>query len=171
MDPLLVLLRLIHIVVGSFWVGTIVFNALYLGPTIQELGPDGGKVMGALQRRGMMTVLPIAGILTLVSGVWLFWIISLGFSPHWLRSGPGHAYGLGGILAIAGFLLGILIMRPAMVRIGALAQGMPQLTDEAARARAQQEIQRLRARASTTGRVVAVLLIVATAAMAVGRYL
>jgi hypothetical protein len=171
MDPLHIILRLLHIVLGAIWVGIIVFNAVFLGPTVAELGPDGGKVMGALQRRGMMTFLPTIGLLTLLTGLWLFWIVSLGFDPAYLRSGPGHAFGTGGLLAIIGFLLGIAVMRPAMVRVMALAQGMAQVTDEATRAAHQGEIQALRARASTTGRVVAVLLVLATAAMAVGRYL
>ncbi|MCL4865806.1 MAG: hypothetical protein KJZ47_07920 [Gemmatimonadales bacterium] len=171
MDPLLLLLRLLHIVLGSLWVGIIVFNAVFLGPTVAELGPDGGKVMGALQRRGMMTFLPAIGLLTLLSGAWLLYEASLGFEGAYFRSGPGHAYSMGGGLAIVGFLLGIGVMRPAMLRVMAIAQGMAQVTDEATRAARQAEMQRLRARASLMGRVVAVLLVVATAAMAVARYL
>lgn len=171
MDPLLLLLRLLHIVLGSLWVGIIVFNAVFLGPTVAELGPDGGKVMGALQRRGMMTFLPAIGLLTLLSGAWLLYEASLGFEGAYFRSGPGHAYSMGGGLAIVGFLLGIGGMRPAMLRVMAIAQGMAQVTDEATRAARQAEMQRLRARASLMGRVVAVLLVVATAAMAVARYL
>jgi hypothetical protein len=75
------------------------------------------------------------------------------------------------VLAIIGFLLGFGVMRPPMIRVMALAQGMEQVADEATRAAHHGEIQALRARASTTGRVVAVLLVLATAAMAVGRYL
>lgn len=171
MDPLLLALRLLHIVLGSLWVGIIVFNAVFLGPTVAELGPDGGKVMGALQRRGMMTFLPVIGLLTLASGLWLLYLVSLGFDGAYFRSGPGHAYSTGGGLAILGFLLGIGIMRPAMIRVMTLAQGLAQVTDDATRSAHQAEMQRLRGRASSTGRVVAVLLVLATALMAVGRYL
>lgn len=171
MDPLLLILRLLHIVLGSLWVGIIVFNAIFLGPVIGELGPDGGKVMGALQRRGMMTFLPLIGAATLLSGAWLLWEASLGFAPAYFRSGPGHAYSIGGALAIVGFLLGILVMRPTMLRVGVLAQGMAQVTSETERADRQRTIQALRTRASTMGRAVAVLLVLATAAMAVARYL
>jgi len=171
MDPLLLILRLVHIVLGSLWVGIIVFNAIFLGPTVAELGPDGGKVMGALQRRGMMTFLPAIGLLTLLSGAWLLYQASLGFEGAYFRSGPGHAYSMGGGLAIVGFLLGIGVMRPAMMRVMALAQGLAQSPDEAARASTQAEMQKLRARASATGRVVAGLLVLSTALMAVGRYL
>ncbi len=127
--------------------------------------------MGALQRRGMMTFLPLLGATTLLSGVWLLWEASLGFEAAYFRSGPGHVYSMGGALAIVGFLLGILVMRPAMLRIGALAQGMAEVSSETERADRQRTIQALRIRASTMGRVVAVLLILATAAMAVARYL
>lgn len=171
MDPLLVTLRLLHIVLGSIWVGIIVFNAIFLGPTVAELGPDGGKVMGALQRRGMMTFLPAIGLLTLLSGAWLLYQASIGFEGAYFRSGPGHAYSMGGGLAILGFLLGVGVMRPAMMRVMAIAQGMAQVTDDAPRAAHQAEMQKLRARASTMGRVIAGLLVLATALMAVARYM
>ena len=63
------LARVIHIVVGVFWAGTVFFNAWLLAPALRDLGPDGGKVMGALAKRGMLMILPVAGILTILSGV------------------------------------------------------------------------------------------------------
>lgn len=171
MDPLMLTLRLVHIVLGSVWVGILVFNTIYLGPTVQELGPDGGKVMAALQRRGLMTLLPVLGLATIVTGVWMLWLVSAGFNAAYFHSPAGHTFAAGGALAIVGYFLGITILRPAMLRAMALGQGMPQVTDEGERAARQQEILVLRTRARRAGQVVATLLVLATAAMAVGRYL
>lgn len=171
MDPLLLTLRILHIVLGSVWVGIVVFNTFFLGPAIAEVGPDGGKVMAALQKRGMLTFLPIISLITLLSGVWLLWIASVGFDPHYFHSRAGHAFSVGGGLAIVAYLVGITLMRPSLLRAGALAQGMSQVTDEAERTARGAEIQRLRGRARSSGQVVATLLVLATAAMAVGRYL
>jgi hypothetical protein len=171
MDPLLLILRSLHIVLGSVWVGIVVFNTVFLAPVIGELGPDGGKVMGALQKRGMLTFLPIISLITLLSGVWLLWIVSRGFDSHYFESGAGHAFSGGGAMAILAYLIGITVMRPSMLRAGALAQEMAQLADESERRTRQQQIQALRSRARTSGQVVATLLVLATAAMAVGRYL
>ena len=37
----IVVLRLLHIVSGAFWVGTILFMALILRPKLRSLGPSG----------------------------------------------------------------------------------------------------------------------------------
>ncbi|MFN2317075.1 MAG: hypothetical protein ABR551_01090 [Gemmatimonadales bacterium] len=171
MDFLLVVLRLVHIVLGSVWVGIVVFNTLFLAPVIGELGPDGGKVMGALQKRGMLTFLPIISLITLLSGVWLLWKVSLGFNEHYFHTAAGHTFAGGGAMAILAYLIGIIVMRPSMLHAGTLAQGMAQVTDETERRSRQQQIQALRSRARISGQVVAALLVVSTAAMAVGRYL
>lgn len=148
-----------------------VFNTYFLGPVIGELGSDGGKVMAALQKRGMMTFLPIVALGTILSGVWLLWIVSLGFDPHYFHSRSGHVFAMGGGMAIVAYLVGITLMRPSMLRAGALAQGMAQVSDETERGARQAQIQALRTRARRSGQVVATLLVLATAAMAVGRYL
>ena len=58
MAVLTALLRLVHIVAGILWVGFAAFLPFYLVPAVAEAGPEAGKIMGALQRRGLMTVLP-----------------------------------------------------------------------------------------------------------------
>lgn len=171
MDPLLLILRLVHIVLGSVWVGIVVFNTLFLGPAIADAGPDGGKVMAALQKRGMLTFLPVISLITLLSGVWLLWEVSLGFNEHYFHTAAGHAFAGGGVMAIVAYLIGITILRPSLLGAAALAQGMAQITDETDRTTGQAKIQRLRGRARSSGYVVATLLVLATAAMAVGRYL
>lgn len=171
MDLLIIALRLVHIVLGSVWVGIVVFNTIFLGPAVQELGADGGKVMGVLVRRGMMTFLPIVALGTILSGVWLLWKVSLGFNEHYFHTASGHAFSGGGAMAILAYLIGITVMRPSMLRAGALAQRMAQVTDETERSARQQQVQALRSRARTSGVVVATLLVLSTAAMAVGRYL
>lgn len=170
MDPLVVALRLVHVVLGGLWVGMAVFTTFLLMPAIQETGPDGGKVAAALQRRGLMTVMPILAILTIISGIWLYWRASGGFQPGYAGSPMGIAFGVGGTAAIVAYALGIAIMRPAMIRSTELMEGMAS-APEGERAQRMAEIQRLRARGASMGRVVAVLLLVALAAMGVARYI
>ena len=170
MNLLLVALRLAHVVLGALWVGMIVFTAIFLTPAIQEAGPDGAKVMAALQRRGIMTVLPIFAFGTLISGIWLYWRVSGGFQAGYLTSPAGLAFGLGGVAAVAAYAIGLTVMRPAMLRAVALGQApVPATPEEGARRAA--EIQRLRARGTGAGRWVAELLVAAVAAMAIARYL
>ncbi|HEX9729259.1 MAG TPA: hypothetical protein VGA37_12205 [Gemmatimonadales bacterium] len=164
MDPLLVSLRLVHVVLGVFWAGTLIFTALFLAPAIRDTGPDGAKVMGALLRRRFFDIMPAVALLTLLSGVWLYWRVSGGFNPDYVRSASGATLGVGGVAAIIAFGIGVGVMRPAMLRAAALMQAPD-------RERQQDTIQRLRQRGTTGGRVVAALLVLAAAAMAVARYL
>jgi hypothetical protein len=88
MDPLVTVLRLVHIGGGVYWAGTIFFFVSILQPAVQDLGPDGGKVMVKLFERGYLTILPIIATLTIVSGFWLLWLFSAGFNATYMGSTP-----------------------------------------------------------------------------------
>jgi uncharacterized membrane protein len=162
---------LLHIVLGVFWAGSLVFFATFLVPSVKDVGPDGAKVMAALQRRRLLDVIPTAAALTILSGLWLYWRLSAGFNTAWVTSRFGAALGLGGLLSIVAFGIGIGIMRPAALRAAALAQRLATSPEEPDRDTQLAVVQRLRQRTVTAGRFVAVLLILATALMAVARYL
>jgi len=169
MTALLLALRLAHIVSGALWVGFVILTTFYVIPSIQEAGPEGGKVMAALQRRGIMTVTPILAIATLISGIGLYWWLSGGFKPEFMSSGTGITFGAGGLAAIIAYVVGMAVMRPSMLRAMALMQQAGALEGAEREARVA-EVARLRARGAAAARAVAVLLIVAVSAMAVARY-
>jgi uncharacterized membrane protein len=171
MSLLMVVLRLIHIGAGVFWAGAVFFLAGFLIPSVQDAGPDGGKVIQALQRRGFMNALPASAALTVLSGFMLYWRVSAGFAPAWSRSPTGMALGLGALASLVGFAIGLTVMRPSTMRAVELAQTLPQLTDPAARDARQAEVQRLRARGARAARWVAAFLGIAVVTMAVARYL
>jgi hypothetical protein len=167
---LMAVLRIIHIVAGVFWVGSAIFVAGILLPTLQAVGPAAGPVMEHLiQVRRLPVRLMIAMILVILSGIWLYWKDSAGFQSAWMRSGPGTVFGLGAMLGIAGGVVGMATSGPASRRLTALgtaikARGGPPTAEELA------EIQRLQARMRGAARLVAILLLLATIAMAVARY-
>ncbi len=171
MNLLVLILRLLHIVLGVFWAGTLIFLAVFLVPSVQDVGPDGAKVMAALQRRRFLDVMPIVAALTILSGLWLYWRMSGGFNPAWVTSPVGLALGIGGLLALVAFGIGVGIMRPAALRAGALAELVSQSPEGLDRSAQLSTVQRLRRRSAIAGRLVAALLAVATALMAVARYL
>ncbi|HSA56899.1 MAG TPA: hypothetical protein VLE53_14405 [Gemmatimonadaceae bacterium] len=170
MDLLLVTLRFVHVVGGILWVGIAVFVPFYLIPAIADVGPDGGKVMAALQRRGIMNVLPLLAVATLISGFWLYWIRSGGLRAAYVATPAGAVFGIGGLVALAAFVVGITITRPSMIRAAAIMQSLPSLSADE---REQQVAlaNRLRTRGAQVSRVIAWLLLVAAACMAIARYL
>jgi uncharacterized membrane protein len=169
MDVTLILLRIVHVLAGVFWVGTMVFLALLLLPSIRDAGPDGGKVMAALAERRFMQILPAVAILSMLSGIWLYWRVSFGFDSAYMRSGSGMTYGIGAASTIVAFVIGVAIVRPAMQKGMSLSQAAMK-PDASQRESLMAEAQRLRRRADRTGLVVAGLLGIAALAMAVGRY-
>jgi uncharacterized membrane protein len=156
-------LRFTHVVFGALWVGMMAFQVFLLMPALGEAGPDAARLMPALARRNIPTLMLVFAILALGSGFWLFQRMA-GGSPAALMATPmGKGFAFGGVVALIAFLLGVTVMRPAMMRSMKLAA-----SHDPAFA---QEIQRLRARGTAVGRWVAILLLVTLAAMAVARYL
>lgn len=164
-----ILLRVLHVVLGVFWGGTILFNAFFLQPALRDAGPDGAKVMAGMVKRHMMTVVPIAAILTILSGLWLYWRLSNGFDHHYVHSAAGATYGLGGLAGIIALAVGLSMIRPNMTRAAAIMQHAPAAGPE--REAAMAEARRLRERAASANNVVTVLMVGTLLAMAVARYL
>ncbi len=162
--------RLIHILAGAFWVGAALFTAFFLMPSLRAVGPAAGPVM---EQIGQVRRLPLymmgAIILTILSGIALYWRDSAGFSGAWMRTGPGIVFSTGALLGIVVAVLGMVIISPATRRLGMLAASMrtgggPPAPEAVA------EMQSLQARTATLTRFASLLLVLATAAMAVARY-
>ena len=166
-----VISRVLHILLGASGAGTLIFNALFLAPALAEAGPDGAKVMAGVQRRRFMDVMPVVALLTILSGLWLYWRASGGFNAAWSRSPMGMAYGMGGIPAIVAFGIGVGVMRPAMMRAGRIVSQVTQASDPAQRESLMAPLPGLRRRSANAGRAVALLLALTVALMAVARYL
>jgi uncharacterized membrane protein len=166
---MLFLLRVLHVVVGTFWVGTIVFLAVFLMPTLKAVGPAGTQVMGHLaQVRRLPPILLTSAWVTLLSGAGLAWHNAAGQGFRWFSVGPGRVFGLGAVLAVLATFIGMTINTPTARRIGAilgrLQTGGSPSPEELA------EIRRLQTRLARATNTVAVLLVLALIAMAVARY-
>src|SRR6266487_87252 len=111
----MLMLRFAHVFFGALWVGMMAFQTFFLMPALAEAGPDGGKLMAALMRRRLPVILPIVALITLVSGFWLFQRLSGGAAAGLMRTSMGMAFGSGGAAALLAFLVGIVVMRLAMM--------------------------------------------------------
>ena len=170
MNTTYLLIRVLHVLCGALWVGAALFSSLFLTPAAQDLGPDGAKVMLALRKRGLIAYFPIIATITLLSGVWLYWRFTAGFSPEVSRSHAGMAFGLGAVCGLAGFIVGGPILSVSLVKAMKLsteAAGLPDGRDKADRL---SRAAALRRRAALAGQIVSVLLVAATMLMALARY-
>jgi len=170
MQAELLILRLVHILGGIFWVGSLMFTSFFLIPVIGSSPVVAGQVMAGLQKRRLFTLLPIVALLTIASGVRLLSIASAGFSSAYFSTSVGRVFAASALAATVAFLLSLLISRPGFVRVGRLGASLASSTDEGARERITAEMQRLSRRVAIANAIVAVLLLFAAAGMAIARY-
>jgi hypothetical protein len=165
------ILRFIHVLCGAFWFGAVIFMTAFLMPSLRTAGPAAGAVMDQLARvRRVPVYMMGAAILTVLSGLGLYARDSGGFSGPWMRSGTGMVFGIGGAAGILGAIVGMVIASPAGKRMAVLgaqikASGTPPTPDQVA------EMQALQARIARGSAAVAVLIVIATTAMALARYI
>jgi uncharacterized membrane protein len=164
-------LRLVHILGGIFWVGSLMYSSFFLVPVVRSSPAVAGQVMQGLQRRRLFLILPTVALLTIASGIRLLMITSAGFSDAYLSTTPGRTYSAGAVAAIVAFLLSMFVSRPAFVHVGRLSASLATSTDEGGRQRITAEIQRLNRRATIANTIVLVLLLFTAMSMATARYL
>jgi uncharacterized membrane protein len=171
MDWYVIILRVIHIAAGIFWVGAAFVLFLFIQPSVKELGPEGQRFMGHLAvRKKLPMLIMLSAILTVLAGILLYWRASDGFDVDWISSGPGVTFTVGGLAAIATLALGVSVTKPAMDRMGALGQEIGTSGGQPTPSQAS-EMQRLQARVVLIGRLSLVLLTIAVVAMAAARFL
>jgi uncharacterized membrane protein len=166
---LILILRLVHVLGGTLWASWVVIAAVFVLPIVLASGPEGGRFMQGLMSRRLTPVMTTAMIAALVSGFWLYVVIPGGLSWGWVTSGMGLVLGLGGLAAVGGALVGVFISIPSAKRMGEIgravqASGGPPSPEQAG------ELAGLRQRLRTGAMAGSTLLIAATAAMAIARY-
>ena len=48
MNIFVIILRIIHIFAGIFWIGVLWYNVIFFLPRVKRLGPDRGRIMQTL---------------------------------------------------------------------------------------------------------------------------
>ncbi|MFQ5945957.1 MAG: hypothetical protein ACE5NC_06850 [Anaerolineae bacterium] len=171
MDLYVILLRIVHIFSGVFWVGTAALSVFFIQPTAAALGPDAQKFMQDLSNRRRLSDFRLTvAVLNVITGILLYWRASVGLQAAWITSGPGLGFTAGALAGIAALGVRLLITQSAIVRSRALraeiqAAGQPPTAEQVA------DLNQLGATASKAGRWTLVLLIVTLLFMATARYL
>jgi uncharacterized membrane protein len=171
MDWYVIVLRLIHIMSGVFWVGAATAFFLFVQPSIVAAGPAGGVVMReiAVVRR-FPEVQTIAATLTVLAGFLLYLKDSAGFQTSWMFGAGGIGFTIGGLAAIAVWVAGFAGVRPRVARMGAIGAAV-QASGGPPNAEQQAEIGKIQGELRTLGLWHVVLFVIAVAGMASARYL
>jgi hypothetical protein len=169
---LVVILRLLHITFGMFWVGSALTTSFLTLPTVRATGPIGGQFFGEFMRRSHYHhLMLVSGLVTIASGLVLYWDFYAGLAWSLTSPGPETIFGFGGLVAIvvaitANTTIPSVSRRLAAIggRIQAEGSGGAPASELVA------ERGRLSLRLARIGMANAMLLAVAGALMAVARY-
>ena len=169
-STLFLVVRAAHVMAAAVWIGSHIFSTFMLMPAIDESGPSGGQVMMRINRRGIVAYMLTVALLTLATGVTLFWRFTGGFDPAVAATHAGIAFGFGGIAGVlAGVVGGGVIGRNAK-RVGAIAGSLAALPDGPEKLALVGQAAALRRRMKIGSQVVPLLQAVAIVLMAVGHY-
>jgi hypothetical protein len=170
MDWYMVVLRIVHVVAGAFWVGSAIVVFRFLQPAARDVGPAAAPLMANLaQRRRLPDITLGAAGLTILAGVLMYWRVTLGLDPDLIGTAYGIAITLGALAAIGAVVMGASIVRPSM--LAAMAIGQEAAAAGGPTPEQTAKIQELQGRVRSAGNVIVPLLVFAVAAMAAARYL
>lgn len=168
---LLTVLRLFHIFSGVFWAGSAISLICFIEPAVRAAGPAGATFFERLwQHTRMLFFMNMASLLTALTGLMLYWIVSNGNPLAYIGTGIGVGFTLGSAAGLIEFLNGILVMGPTSAKIGVLGAQL-QTAGGPPTSMQLQEMGMLQKRLDQGGKHGAILLALAVIGMAVARYL
>jgi len=165
--------RIVHILAGVIWVGSIFLFVVYIQPSAAAIAPAGAPFMAQLlgKRRLVDGIIGIASI-SVIGGLFLYWHDWHLFNSFgdWVGSTFGKAFTVGALAALTALAFGVFVTRPNVGRLLALGRqvaesGAPPSPEVGA------EMAAIQGRLKTFARVSLGLLVLATLAMATARYL
>jgi hypothetical protein len=168
MEAVRIVLRLVHISSGTFWVGAAIFITLFLNPTVRAAGAEGGRFMQRLiTQTPVVKYMNYSSLLAVVSGILLYGL-NVGFSAEWVASREGMIFTLGSLAGLVAYGTGHFLIAPTAQRMGvlgseiAMAGGPPSELQLA-------EMSSLQARALWSGQLGLVMMVITVAGMAGAR--
>ena len=171
MDTLLLIFRIIHVGAAMIWFGGAIVSSFFLQPTVDALGAKAGPFMEHLMvRRKMGVMFPVVAALTILSGALLYWRDSNGLQGAWISSPTGLAFTVGGLAAIAAFVLGGILIGPGIAEQTAVRSELASSNAEPT-AEQRERLGRADSKLKLASRIDLPLLILAGLTMAVARYL
>ena len=128
MNIYLLVLRLVHVSAGIFWVGGALLMNFFIGPSIGATAQAGQQFAGYLMTKTrLVTVMTAAAILTVLAGALLYWRDSQGLTSAWMQASPGIGYAIGGFAGLLSFIFGIMFgqLNKKIALLGGQIKGQP----------------------------------------------
>ena len=162
-------LRVLHILVAALWLGAAGLLATIVMPALRDAGAAGGTFLASLHRRKLHAFMAASAVLTVLSGIWLYWVMTAGFNQVVVLSRSGLVFGIGGLCGLLAMIMGASIIGPGFVRLTALAEQTDSLP-EADRGAHAQRLSAIQRRTALASKGALVLMVAALVLMASGHY-
>lgn len=162
-------IRVLHILVAALWLGTACVLSMILMPAVRDAGAAGGQVMLSLHRRKLHVFIAATAVLTVLSGIWLYWELTAGFDWASVSSNSGLLFGIGGLCGMLALIMGASLIGPGFARVAALIEQSGSLPD-ARRPAHTQSVAALQQRTSLIAKLALGLIVTALVLMGFGHY-
>lgn len=167
MHELDIFLRIVHIVAGVFWVGSIFLFVIAIFPIVRSLGPSGERSFWLKFLSSPLTVIyPIAAVSTIAAGVTLALRSRWGNLDSFFATGWGWAILLGFLGVFVSLVLVIVMEEPASKKVRTILVTLQGREPDSAQA---SQIRHLMDRVVRSNQYEAVALLVSVGAMAAAR--
>jgi uncharacterized membrane protein len=171
MDLYMVVLRIVHIFSGVFWVGATWMTAGFLAPAAEAIGSDAEKFLAYINhKRRLPSLIGSSAGLTILAGLLLYWHDSAGLQLSWITSPTGLGFTFGALCAIIQMIFAFALLIPTIKRLDLIGQeihssGKPPTADEVSR------LHQVQHKLEGYERIAALLLVLALLGMVSARYL
>jgi len=167
MNYYLLILRILHIGAGAYWVGSTLLLAVLIKPALKETAGSGQKFIDYLiTKKRFGTESGGAGGMAGIAGLLLYWYDSQGLTSGWMHSSAGIGFVAGAVLGLIAFIFGILTDR----KLKAMATLREQIGDTPSDAQTSQ-LHLLDKQLSSNLTICAITLTLSLWIMAISRYL
>ena len=170
MNDLFLIARALHVVCAALWLGSVALLAFFVMPAVEKIGPDGGKLMTAMEKGGLHAFMGSTAGVTVLLGLFLYWHFTANFDPTISRSTEGMVFGIGGVLGIVAAIIGGAVVGRGARKLVAMGPQLASAADAAQRTKLMGEFESVRARVKSASKIVVVLVTVTMIMMAVAHY-
>jgi hypothetical protein len=167
---LFLVIRIVHVLLAALWLGAVGFMVLFILPANKEAGPAAAPLMSAIARRGLNGFMGALGGLTVLTGFYLYWRMTGGFTPELSATRGAMVFGTGGIAGTLSVIIGGAVVGRSAAKMGALGGKAMALPEGVERASLLTQSAAARDRMTAGARVVLVLQMIALGCMAIGHY-
>lgn len=162
--------RALHILVAALWLGAGTFLTIYLMPAVRRLGLGSDPLFTQLMQRRVGLFMAATSGITVITGLWLYWVFTDGLDAGVMSSDPGLALGIGGLAGLGAAVIGGAILGrtvDSMAECVHAASGLPPGRQQAAHLAT---LARLQRRFALFSRIDVTLMVVALLLMAMSHY-